>query len=333
MTQLLAEHDLHARSVPVDGLLLSIVVPCFNEEDVLPLFLPAVSEALDEVHGLAFEIVFVNDGSSDRTLDLLVSFAAADSRVRVLDFSRNFGKEAALSAGLREARGDLVVPFDADLQDPPDVIARLVDKWREGYDVVIARRADRSSDSVLKRRTAHAFYWLHNKVADIDLPENAGDFRLMTRGVVDALNAMPERCRFMKGLFAWAGFRTAVVEYARAPRAAGTSKFSGWRLWNFALEGITGFSTLPLRVWTYLGLAIALLSIGYAAVIVMKTLLFGVDLPGYASLMTIMLFLGGMQMVGMGVIGEYIGRIYFETKNRPLYLVRARYGGPADLPR
>ncbi|WP_279477606.1 glycosyltransferase family 2 protein [Aureimonas sp. SK2] len=307
--------------------LVSLVVPCFNEEEVLPLFLAELRPILGSVPGIRFEFVFVNDGSTDGTLPLLAAEARLDPAVRVIDLSRNFGKEAALSAGLAEARGDAVIPFDADLQDPPDLIPLLTERWREGFEVVIARRVDRSSDGFLKRETANAFYRLHGRLTDIDLPENAGDFRLMDRRVVDALNAMPESCRFMKGLFAWAGFRTTSVDYTRRPRAAGRSKFSGWKLWNFALEGITSFSTLPLRIWTYAGFLVAAGALLYAAAIAVRTLILGVDVPGYASLAVLILLFGGLQMMGMGMIGEYVGRIYMESKRRPLYFVRARYGG------
>ena len=244
--------------------------------------------------------------------------------MRVIDLSRNFGKEAALSAGLDAARGDAVIPIDADLQDPPELIPALIAQWRNGFEVVLARRVDRDTDTFMKRWTAGLFYRLHNLIGDVRIPENVGDFRLLDRRVADALRALPERCRFMKGMFAWLGFRTAVVDYRRAQRAAGRSKFSGWRLWNLAIEGITGFSTVPLRIWTYIGVAVSFTAFAYAAFIVGRTLLLGADVPGYASLIVIMLFLGGVQLIGIGVIGEYVGRIYLETKQRPVYLVRER---------
>jgi len=305
--------------------LLSLLVPFYNEQDMIAKFFSHVIPALERIPNICFEILCVNDGSRDRTLDGLVAVAQDDARVRVVDLTRNFGKEAALTAAIFEARGDLVVPFDADLQDPPDVIGKLVDKWREGYEVVLARRASRASDSLLKKWTALVFYRVHNDLADVPIPENVGDFRLFTRSVADALKALPESCRFMKGLFAWVGFRTAVVEYDRAPRAAGESKFSAWKLWNLALEGITSFSTLPLRVWTYLGLSVAFFALTRAVWLVLRTLIYGVDVPGYASLATAVLLLGGIQLIGIGVLGEYIGRIYLESKGRPLYLVRRRY--------
>jgi glycosyltransferase involved in cell wall biosynthesis len=276
-------------------------------------------KSLDE----PFEIVCINDGSTDRTLTELLAAQRECPQVCVVDLSRNFGKEAAMSAGIDHARGEAVIIIDADLQDPPELIPTLVDRWRGGYEVVLARRSDRSSDGLMKRSTARLFYRLHNSIADYPIPEDIGDFRLMDRAVVEALKQLPERRRFMKGLFAWVGFRTITVDYVRAARSAGTTKFSAWKLWNFALEGITAFSTMPLRLWTYLGIVIAMLSLCYGSAIVVRTLIFGIDVPGYASLLTAILFLGGVQLIGLGVLGEYIGRIYVETKQRPVYIVRA----------
>lgn len=300
---------------------LSLAVPFYNEEEVISLFFKEAVSALERIPNLHFEIVCVNDGSRDQTLAKLLWHAKQDSRVRVIDLTRNFGKEAALSAAIDESRGDVVVPFDADLQDPPHVIEALVAKWREGYDVVLARRNNRDADSALKRWTALFFYRLHNKVSDVKIPENVGDFRLMSRQVVNSLKALPETQRFMKGLFAWIGYRAAVVDYTREVRAAGTTKFSGWKLWNFALEGFTSFSTLPLRIWTYAGSLVAVLAIIHAIWLTLRTLVFGVDVPGYASLATAVMFLGGGQLIGIGVLGEYVGRIYFESKKRPVYLI------------
>ncbi|WP_227012400.1 glycosyltransferase family 2 protein [Duganella sp. FT27W] len=305
--------------------LLSLVVPFYNESEVISHFFAEVIPELERVPGIRFEIVCVNDGSRDDTLSQLVAFSERDARVRVIDLTRNFGKEAALSAALDEARGDLVVPFDADLQDPPRMIAVLVDKWREGYDVVLAKRSDRATDSTLKRWTAVMFYRMHNSVSEVKIPENVGDFRLMTREVVEALKLLPETRRFMKGLFAWVGYKTTVVEYAREQRVAGDTKFSGWKLWNFALEGFTSFSTLPMRVWTYVGTAVALAAVLRAVYLIIRTWMFGVDVPGYASLAAGVFLLGGIQLIGIGVLGEYIGRIYFESKRRPIYLIRRRH--------
>jgi polyisoprenyl-phosphate glycosyltransferase len=316
---------LQESAAPESTTLLSLVVPFYNEEEMISTFFDATLPVLESLDGLTFEIVCVNDGSRDDTLNLLLARARTDGRIRVIDLTRNFGKEAALSAGLDEAQGGVVVPFDADLQDPPAVIRQLVEKWREGYDVVLARRSSRDSDSFMKRKTASLFYRMHNAVCDTHIPDNVGDFRLITREVTDALKQLPETRRFMKGLFAWVGYRTAVVEYVREPRAAGKTKFSGWKLWNFALEGFTSFSTLPLRVWTYIGSAVAMTAFFYAAFLIARTLIQGVAVPGYASILTVILLLGGVQLIGIGVLGEYIGRIYAESKKRPVYLVRNRY--------
>ncbi|CAL1241846.1 glycosyltransferase family 2 protein [Candidatus Methylocalor cossyra] len=310
---------------------VSLVVPVFNEAKAIPRFFSAVEPVLRELDRYQFEFVFVNDGSTDDTLPCLVEISKHNPRLMVVDLSRNFGKEAAITAGLQEATGDAVIPMDVDLQDPPELIPRMLDEWRRGYEVVLARRVDRSSDSFLKRVTASWFYRVHNWVSHPKIPEDVGDFRLLDRKVVDALNSLPERRRFMKGLFAWLGFRTRTIDYTRRPRSAGESKFSGWKLWNLALEGITSFSTMPLQVWSYLGLVVALLAFAYLAFIVGRTLLFGSDVPGYASLIAAVLGLGGLQLLGIGVLGEYIGRIYMESKQRPVYLVRARFRRGVEL--
>jgi glycosyltransferase involved in cell wall biosynthesis len=302
---------------------ISLVVPFYNEEDAIVPFYARLSTLLNSIVDVEWEVVCVNDGSRDSTFERLCSLPEADSRFFVIDLARNFGKEAALTAGIDHATGDAVIPFDADMQDPPELIPQLIEEWNKGFDVVNARRADRHADGFLKRKTAHWFYKIHNMISDVAIPEDVGDFRLMDRKVIDALALMPERRRFMKGLFSWVGFRTTSVDYVRDERTAGKTKFSGWRLWNLALEGITGFSTAPLRLWTYLGLITATVAFGYAVWIVARTLIFGVELRGYASIITIVLFLGGINLIGIGVIGEYIGRIYMETKQRPIYIVRA----------
>lgn len=309
--------------------LVSIVCPFFNEGAGVALFAKAMRQLCDSQHDIDFELVCVDDGSTDDTLQRLVDLADQDSRWQVVALSRNFGKEAALTAGLDAARGDAVVPIDADLQDPPEVIPELIAAWRAGSEVVLAKRRNRSTDSLLKRKTAEAFYRVHNRLSDLQIPENVGDFRLMDRKVVDALKHLPERQRFMKGLFAWVGYPTSTIDYVRQPRAAGQSKFSGWKLWNFALDGITSFSTAPLRFWMYLGMAGALTTFSYGTFIILRTLVSGVDVPGYASLLVSVLFFGSLQLIGLGVLGEYIGRIYMETKQRPPYLVRQRYGARA----
>ncbi len=305
--------------------LVSLVVPFYNECDAVGHFLSEIVPVLEGIALTRFEIVCINDGSTDGTLDKLIAASVRDARIRVIDLTRNFGKEAALTAGIDEACGDAVIPIDADLQDPPSLIPVMVEHWRQGAEVVAAKRTNRACDTFAKRTAAAIYYRVHNALSEVKLPEHVGDFRLMDRQVVNSLRNLPERRRFMKGLFAWVGYRTVIVEYQREPRSAGHSKFSGWRLWNFALEGITSFSTVPLRSWTYIGLAIATVAFLYGGFIIGRTLWFGNPVPGYASLLSVMLFMGGIELIGVGVVGEYIGRIYYETKGRPVYLVRRRY--------
>ncbi|WP_321850684.1 glycosyltransferase family 2 protein [Pseudomonas paraveronii] len=300
---------------------LSLVVPVYNEEQAVGVFYRSVrQEAALREHTV--EIVFINDGSSDRTAEYAQALALADSRVVLINFSRNFGKEAALFAGLEYATGDAVVPMDVDLQDPVEVIAQLLAEWQKGADVVLAKRRDRSSDGYLKRHSASLFYHLLNRISYTHIEENVGDFRLMDRKVVDVIKALPEQQLFMKGVLSWAGFNVAIVEYDRAPRAVGQSKFNAWKLWNLALDGITSFSTLPLRLWSYIGGGISLLALVYAGYLVVDKVLFGNAVPGYPSLMTAILFLGGVQLIGIGILGEYVGRIYMEAKHRPRYVIR-----------
>lgn len=303
---------------------LSIVIPCHDEAASIPALFERLGELAARLEGLAVEVVCVNDGSRDGTLAALLEargrFAAGS--VVVVDLSRNFGKEAALSAGLSVAAGDAVVPMDADLQDPPEAVVEMVRLWNEGAEVVLARRADRSTDSWFKRASARAFYRLQDAISEVPVPAEVGDFRLMDRAVVDVVNGLPENHRFMKGLFAWAGFATAVVEYDRSPRSAGESNFNGLQLWRLALEGITSFSLAPLRVASYLGTLAAGVSFLYGAWIVVRTWIFGKDLPGYASIFTAVLFLGGIQLICLGIIGEYLGRTYLEAKRRPAFVIR-----------
>ena len=305
---------------------LSIVVPCFNEGRVIDAFFERLSTALAELPELRAQIICVDDGSSDDTLARLQARARLDPRVTVLELSRNFGKEAALTAGLDASMGDAVIPIDADLQHPPELIVALVARWREGFDVVQARRRSRETSSTAQRLGALLFYRLHNSLAEPKLPRDVGDFRLMDRCVVDALRAMPERRRFMKGMFAWVGFRQTVVDFDVAPRAGGESAYGWRRLGGLAIDGLMSFSNLPLVVWSYVGAIVALLALVYGTWIVVKTLVFGVDVPGFASLLTAVLFLGGVQLLGIGVLGAYLGRVYDETKARPIYVVRRRYG-------
>ena len=306
--------------------LISLIVPCYNESEAIGPFVTEVTPLLDAIPDTEWEIVCVDDGSRDDTLEKLITLATTDPRFKVVEFSRNFGKEAAMTAGLDAARGDAVIPMDADLQDPPELISEMVAAWRAGAEVVLARRIDRSTDSALKRQTAAGFYKLHNALSHTKIPENVGDYRLMDRVVVEALKTLPERQRFMKGLFAWVGFRTVTIDYVRPARAAGTTKFSGFKLWNFALEGFTSFSTAPLKIWTYLGIAGAALTLLYAALILLRTLFFGSAVPGYASLFVAITFFGSVQLISIGLLGEYIGRIYMEAKQRPCYIIRKTYG-------
>ena len=305
--------------------LVSIVTPFYNEGEGVKHFYQVMGETMEKLPDFDFEIVCIDDGSRDNTLEQLIAISKTDPRVTVLEFSRNFGKEPAMTAGIDAATGDCVIPIDADLQDPPGLISEMLKKWQEGAEVVLAKRVDRSSDSYAKRTSALMFYRLHNALSHLQIPENVGDYRLMDRVVVDALKQLPERQRFMKGLFAWVGFKTDIVEYSREARLTGESKFSGWKLWNFAIEGITSFSLAPLKIWIYIGSFGALFAFIYASFIVIRTLIFGIDLPGYASLLVVTLFFASLQLISLGVIGEYIGRIYFESKQRPLYLIRKKY--------
>ena len=303
---------------------ISLVVPVFNEEDAIPIF---YQEVRRELTAYEVEIVFINDGSKDATEGIINALSVSDPQVKALSFTRNFGKEPALFAGLEHATGDAVVPIDVDLQDPIHVIPQLIERWQAGADVVLAKRTDRSTDGHLKRKTAEWFYRLHNKISSPTIEENVGDFRLMSRETVEHIKLLPERNLFMKGILSWVGGCVDVVEYTRAERVAGTSKFNGWKLWNLALEGITSFSTFPLRMWTYIGLLVAAASFVYGAWMIFDTLAFGNPVRGYTSVLVSILFLGGIQLIGIGVLGEYVGRIYTETKSRPRFLMKNNQSG------
>jgi glycosyltransferase involved in cell wall biosynthesis len=313
--------------------MLSIVVPVFNEEAVIDTFCARVIHILNGITP-DWEIVFVNDGSRDGTVAAVARQHAAEPRIALVSLSRNFGKEIAMTAGLDFTRGEAVVIIDVDLQDPPELITDLVAKWREGNDVVFARRLEREGETFVKRLTAYGFYRALNAIADRHIPADVGDFRLMSRRAVDALLRLRERHRFMKGLYAWIGFRQAEVPYVRAPRAAGATKFNYWRLWNFSIEGFTSFSIRPLQMASYFGFTIAVLAVLYGSFIVLRTMLYGNPVAGYPSLLVVVLFLGGVQLISLGVIGEYLGRVFNETKQRPLYLVSdlvpSRYSIPPD---
>jgi glycosyltransferase involved in cell wall biosynthesis len=314
--------------------ILSLIVPVKDEEEAIGPFVSRVAPILEGLFpdtgggGPDWEILFVDDGSDDNSLAAILQCHGLDPRVRAISLSRNFGKEAALSAGLDHASGQAMIPIDVDLQDPPELIGAMLAKWREGNEVVYGVRTNRQTDSLPKRLTADLYYRAHNYLSSDKIPEHAGDFRLLDRSVVEVIRAMPERNRFMKGLFAWSGFRQAAVEYERAPRAVGATKFRYWKLWTLALDGLTSASTMPLRIWSYIGLVIAFFSLLYAIYVIVKTAFFGSDVAGYPSLMVAILFFGSLQLISLGVLGEYVGRILIETKRRPLYVVRKKIGFP-----
>jgi glycosyltransferase involved in cell wall biosynthesis len=298
---------------------VSVVVPVFNEAAALEPFHKRLTRAMS---GLGtWEVVYVNDGSEDPSQVVLEALYQTDNRIALVSLSRHFGKETAITAGLDHSAGDAVVVIDADLQDPPELIPELFTAWRSGFDMVYAKRRSREGETWLKRQTAQTFYRLMRRLGDVKLPLDTGDFRLMSRRVVDAVRELREQHRFMKGLFAWVGYPTTFILYDRAPRHAGLSKWDYWKLWNLALEGITSFTVMPLKLATYVGGVVALLSVIYGVQVIVKTLIVGNSVAGYPSIMTVMLFLGGIQLVFLGVIGEYLGRVFNETKQRPLYLV------------
>ncbi|HEV7371762.1 glycosyltransferase family 2 protein [Arenibaculum sp.] len=302
--------------------LVSVVVPVYNERDGIAEFHRRLAAVLDRLPH-AGEIVYVNDGSTDGSLAALLEIRAADGRAAVIDLSRNFGKEVAMTAGIDHARGDAVVVIDADLQDPPELIPELLRWWEEeGYDVVYARRESRAGETALKKLTSYLFYRVIGRLSRVDLPPDSGDFRVLSRRAVDGLMRVREQHRYMKGLFSWIGYRQKAVSYRREPRHAGKTKWNYVRLWNFSLEAITSFSVLPLKVATYLGLLVALFAFCYGGLIIFRTLAFGSDVPGYPSIMVVVLLLGGIQLTFIGVLGEYVARIFGETKQRPLYLIQ-----------
>lgn len=300
--------------------LISIVVPAYNEQEVLPEFHETIGRVLSDI-SYTLEILYVNDGSTDDTLEVINTLRSNDKRVSLIDLSRNFGKEIALSAGLHNAAGDAVVVIDADLQDPPELIPKLIAEWEKGYDVVYAKRTFRGGESFIKKTTAHFFYRIMRRVGKFDMPEDTGDFRILSRRAVNALNTFKEQHRFMKGLFAWIGFKQKAVHYQRDARRAGETKWNYWHLWNFALDGITSFTIAPLKISTYIGLLTAFGAFSYGLYMLVDTILHGNPVPGYPSLIVIVLMLGGLQLVAIGILGEYLGRIFNETKQRPLYFI------------
>ncbi|WP_210543676.1 glycosyltransferase family 2 protein [Rhodoferax sp. PAMC 29310] len=310
--------------------LLSVVVPVFNEDVVLPIFHAQLKQVLSAIAG-QHEIIFVNDGSTDQTQAVLDTLRASDPQVAVARLSRNFGKERAMTAGLELARGEAVIIMDVDLQDPPELIPDMLTAWRGGADVVNMHRTRRDGETMLKKATAHFFYRIINRLSEVSIPNDVGDFRLFSRRAVDALNRLPESNRFMKGLFAWIGFHQVTLDYHRKGRAAGASKWPYWRLWNFALEGLTSFSTVPLRVATYVGLFSATGAFTYALYFLVKTRVWGDEVRGFPTLIEVVLLLGGLQLMAIGIVGEYVGRIYMESKRRPIYLLDS-YAPPRNTP-
>jgi polyisoprenyl-phosphate glycosyltransferase len=305
-----------------DTPLISIVAPAYNEEGGLTQFARRV-DAVMRGGGVAYEIVFVNDGSTDRTLSVMQSLRAANPNITVVNLSRNFGKETAMTAGVAHAIGDAIVIIDTDLQDPPELIPEMIDGWRAGYDVVYAKRTERAGETWLKKTTARLFYWTVKRVGPVPIPENTGDFRLISRRAAQALLQLPERHRFMKGLYVWIGYPQKAIAYKRQARFAGRSKWNYWQLWNLAIEGITSFTIIPLKLATYLGFFIALAAFAYSLVMVTKVIVFGEEVRGFPTLLSVMLLLGGVQLIVLGFIGEYLGRIFDETKQRPLYLLES----------
>lgn len=300
---------------------IDIIVPAYNESEVLYIFMKEMMKVIEQITDYQFEFLFVNDGSTDDTLEILDNLSKQYPIVSYISLSRNFGKEAAMTAGFDCSTGDAVAIFDADLQDPPNLLINFIKNWEEGYDVVYAKRTKRDGESIVKKATASLFYSLIQKISKTSIPENTGDCRLMSRRVVDSLNDLREGHRFMKGLFAWVGYPSIAVEYRRSPRAAGKTKFNYWKLLNFAIEGITSFTSAPLRIATYVGSLTALFAFLFGVWIIIKSIIFGEAVQGYPTLMITILFLGGMQMLFTGILGEYLGRIFGETKRRPLYLI------------
>jgi len=309
----------------VDSPVVSIVAPAYNEANNLAAFVAAIAPVLDGL-GEPWEIVFVDDGSRDGTLGILLAARAADPRLKVVGLARNFGKDVALSAGLAHARGRAVIPIDCDLQHPPEVIPALVAKWRAGADMVIGVRTRRSEEGFVRRTAARWYYALMRRMTNVEIPPNAGDFRLLDRKIVDVINQMPERCRFMKGIFAWPGFKTETVEFQANTRSSGRSTWSVWKLWRFALDGLFSFSTVPLKLWTYLGAATAFGAFVYLVITLVQKIFFGIEAKGYASLLIVLLGFGGLLLVSNGIQGEYIARIFEEVKGRPLFVVANKWG-------
>jgi glycosyltransferase involved in cell wall biosynthesis len=317
-----SQQTLLNETIPIE---LSLIIPVFNEEEVVKIFISTVEDILI-TRSISFEFIFVNDGSKDNTYEVLKNLSIQNSKIKIINLSRNYGKEQALSAGLDFATGLAGVPIDCDLQDPPELIIEMYDKWKEGFDVVLAKRIDRSSDGLIKRRTSAAFYNLINTISDIDIPNNVGDFRLIDRRVIDALKTYPEKTRFMKGIFASVGFKQTTVEYVRPARVAGTTSWNYFGLYKLAVEGLVSFTSIPLKMWSYVGAMVSIFSFSYGIYLVVKTTILGADVPGYTSLMVVLLVMSGLILLSLGIIGEYISRIFIEVKQRPTYIVMDKIG-------
>ena len=300
---------------------LCVIAPIYNEESNIILFYNKIKSVL-ECTDLDWKILFINVGSSDKSEQILLELCKNNNKTQLLNFTRNFGKESALTAGLDYANSDAVIPIDTDLQDPPELILEMIKYWQKGFDIVYARRASRKGESFLKIITARLFYRFINSFSDISIPKNVGDYRLLSKNVVDDINKMREKNRFMKGIFSWVGYPSKEILFVRDERNSGESSFNFFKLFNFALDGITSFSVAPLRLFFYLGLLIMFLSFSYAGFIIITTLLYGANIPGYASLLVVVLFLGGLNLFAIGVVGEYVSRIYQESKGRPIYLIK-----------
>lgn len=309
----------------MDSPVVSIVAPAKNEAKNLAAFVAAIVPVLDGL-GEAWEIVFVDDGSTDDTLGMMVGARTKDPRIKIVALARNFGKDVALSAGLRHARGRAVIPIDCDLQHPVELIPEFVARWRAGADMVVGVRSKRTEEGWFRRTTARWYYSLMRRMTNVEIPPNAGDYRLLDRKIVDVINEMPERTRFMKGIFAWPGFKTELVEFVANQRAGGRSAWSPFKLWRFALDGLFSFSTAPLKIWTYVGAFSALAAFIYLVITLVQKIVFGIAAPGYASILIVMLFFNGLALLSNGIQGEYIARIFEEVKGRPLYVVAKKWG-------
>jgi polyisoprenyl-phosphate glycosyltransferase len=304
---------------------ISIIAPFYNEGNDTIEFFKCLIPVLEKISE-DYEVICINDGSKDNTLNCLNMVRENNPKIKIINFSRNFGKEAALTAGLFYSKGKIVVPIDSDLQDPPELIIEMVEKWKSGFDVVYAKRVARHGETWLKIKTAEYFYKLIQYLSDVYIPRDVGDFRLMDRKVVDALNRLPERNRFMKGLFAWVGFTQTEIEYNRKSRSGGISKWNYWKLWNFALSGIFMFSNIPLKIWSYIGFIVSGFAFVYSIFRIIRVSIHGIDVPGYDSTIVIILFLGGIQLIGLGVLGEYMARMFDEIKQRPIFIVKEEIG-------